>query len=340
VTPDLHQMRMPLRTGLAVLAALSLTGFAADPASARAAHGDPKRSVSPSQGFVAACFHVSGKTKAQQACDKAALRDFDKVRATEGLAPMTLPNGFARLSAAHQLLVLTNLERVDRGLRAFPGLSKRLNRLAAKGAKARTDPPFPSPFPGDFGGGNWAGVGPSTLLADYVWVYDDGPGSPNSDCLTKSSRGCWGHRHNILHRYDAPLAMGAAVAHHGNSMAAEYLGCDHADHATSARWSHYRHRLPVGLSATHLSVHASPGGSGHRRLQIWASGEAMHVTLRLTRGSPGWSISRTSCRLAAGHSCSVTVTERPTSGSVQHASLRVAGPNGNRSVRLAGRPTG
>jgi hypothetical protein len=333
-------MRMPLRIGLAVLAALSLTGFAAGPAGARAAHGDLKKSVSPSQAFVDACFHVSGKTKSQKACDKAALRDFDKVRATEGLAPMTLPRGFARLSAAPQLLVLTNLERVDRGLRAFPGLSKRLNRMAAKGAKARTDPPFPSPFPGTFGGGNWAGVGSSTLLADYVWVYDDGPGSPNSDCPTKSSRGCWGHRHNILHGYDKPLAMGAAVAHHGNSMAAEYLGGDRADRATSARWSRYRHRLPVGLSATHLTVHASPGGSGHRRLRIWASGEAMHVTLRLAPGDPGWSISRTACRLKAGHSCSVTVTERPTSGSVQHASLRVSGPNGNRSVRLAGRPTG
>jgi hypothetical protein len=34
------------------------------------------------------------------------------------------------------------------------------------------------------------------------------------------------------------------------------------------------------------------------------------------------------------------VRERPTNGSVQHASLRVTGPNGSRSVTLAGRPTG
>jgi hypothetical protein len=340
VTPDPHPMRMPLRTGLAVLTALSLTGFAAGPASAGAAHGDPKTSVSPSHKFLDACFQVSGKTKAQQACDKAALRDFGKVRATEGLAPMTLPKGFARLSAAHQLLVLTNLERVDRGLRAFPGLSKRLNGLAAKGAKAQTDPGFPSPFPGTRGGSNWADFGTSTLLADFVWMYDDGPGSPNSDCTSPSAAGCWGHRHNILHRYDKPLVMGAAVAHHGSSIAAEYIGGDRADHATSARWSHFRHRLPVGLSATHLTVPASPGGSGHRRLRIWASGEAMHVTLRLAPGGSGWSISRTSCRLKPGHSCSVTVTERPSSGSVQHASLRVTGPNGKRLVTLAGRPTG
>jgi hypothetical protein len=333
-------MRMPPRTGLAVLTALSLTGFGAGHASARAAPADPDRSVSPGQKFLDACFHVSGKTRAQQACDSAALRDFDKVRATEGLAPMTLPHGFARLSAAHQLLVVTNLERVDRKLHAFPGLSTRLDRLAVTGAKARADPRLPSPFPGTFGGSNWAGVGTSTLLADYVWMYDDGPGSPNSDCPTPSAAGCWGHRHNILHRYDTPLAMGAAVGHHGHSMASEYIGGDRADRATSARWSHYRHRLPVGLSATHLTVHASVGGSGHRRLEIWASGEAMHVTLRLVPAEPAWSISRTSCRLKAGHSCSVTVTERPTSGSVQHTSLRVTGPNGSRSVTLAGRPTG
>jgi hypothetical protein len=329
--------------GLALLTALSLTGFAAGPAGAagaRAAQGDPTKSVSPSRAFVDACFHVTGKTKAQRACDKAALRDFDKVRATEGLAPMTLPNGFATLPAARQLLVLTNIERVDRGLRTFPGLSKRLNGLAAKGAKAGTDPPFPSPFPGDFGGGNWAGVGTSALLADYVWMYDDGPDSPNGDCPKKSSPGCWGHRHNILHAYDRPLRMGAAVAQHGRSMAAEYIGGDSADHVSTARWSHTRQQFPVGVSRRHLVVRASPGGSAHRRLTIWASGEAMRVRLRLAAGKPGWSISRRSCRLKAGHSCSVTVTERPADGSVHHTSLSVTGPNGKTTVRLAGRPTG
>jgi hypothetical protein len=321
------------------MTALTLTGYAAGPASARPAHGDPRKSVSPSQKFFDACFSVSGKTKAQQACDKAALRDFDKVRATEGLAPMTLPKGFASLSAAHQLLVLTDIERVDRGLSAFRGLSKRLNGLAGKGAKANTDPGF-EPFRGTAAGSNWAGVGTSTLLADYVWMYDDGHGSPNGDCTTGSSQGCWGHRHNILHRYDKALIMGAAVAHHGASIAAEYVGGDSADHVTSARWSHYRHLLPVGLSATHLTVHASPGGSGHRRLRIWASGERMHVTLRLAPGTLGWSISRTSCRLRAGHSCWVRVTEQPAGAALPKTSLRVTGPNGTRSVTLAGRPTG
>jgi hypothetical protein len=336
--PDLHHMRRLGIAALAVLTALTLIGYAAGPASARARHGDPKKSVSPSQAFIAACSQVSGKTEAQQACDKAALRDFDRVRATEGLAPMSLPMGFAALPAARQLLVITNIERVDRGLRAFPGLSKRLNGLAAQGAKANTDPGF-DPFRGTAAGSNWAGVGTSTLMADYVWMYDDGPGSPNGDCTKESPGNCWGHRHNILHRYDKPLVMGAAVAHHGASIAAEYVGGDSADHAASARWSHYRRRLPVGLSTKHLVVHASAGGSGHRRLAIWASGEAMRVTLRLPSSAPGWSISRSSCRLKAGHSCSVTVTERPTDSAVHHSVLTVTGPNGKSTVTLAGRLT-
>jgi hypothetical protein len=342
------------RLGLVTIAAMSLAGLVGSPVQAAAsvssghtttstaarAHRDPARSVAPSQRFFNACFHVSGKAAAQRACDAAARHDFDKVRANDGLPPMTLPSGFAKLSAVHQLLVLTNLERVDRGLHPFPGLSRRLDRLARSGAKRQTDPSFPSPFPGTFGGGNWAGVGTSTLLADYVWMYDDGPNSPNGDCPSPTAAGCWGHRHNILHRYQKPLAMGAGVAHHGSSMAAEYIGGDTADHARSPRWSHFRHRLPVGLSATHLMVHAAAGGSGHRKLRIWASGTAMHVTITLSPRDAIWSVSRSSCRLKPGHSCVVTVRERPTNGSVQHASLRVTGPNGSRSVTLAGRPTG
>jgi hypothetical protein len=320
--------------------AASLVGVAAPPASALASQGDPSRSVAPSQRFLEACSQVRAKAASQRRCDAAALPDFDKVRAAEGLGPMTLPTDFPKLSAAHQLLVLADLERVDRGLAAFPGLSPRLDRLAAGGARNGTDPAFPSPFPGNFGGGNWAGAGTSTLLADYLWMYDDGLHSPNGDCRARSQSGCWGHRHNIIHSYDGPLAMGAAVAQHGASMAEEFIGADRADHATSPHWSHFRHLLPVGRSAHHLTVHASAGGSGHRTLTLWASGRSMRVRIRLATGGPTWSLSRTVCRLKAGHSCAVTVTEHPVDGAVHHASLTVTGPTGKLPVTLAGRPTG
>jgi hypothetical protein len=306
---------------------------AAKPASQR----DPAHSVAPSQRFFNACFAVASSTDSQRACERAALPDFDKVRAREGLSRMSLPRAFPSMSAAHQLLVLVNIERADRGLAVFPGLSKRLDRLAAEGARAGTDPPFPSPFPGDFAGANWAGTGTSTLLADYVWMYDDGPGSPNSDCRSAADPGCWGHRRNIIHRYDGPRQLGAAVAQHGSSMAEEYIGRDHTDHAMAPRWATLARTLTVGVSPSHPTVTATVGGSGRVRLTVWASGKAMRPHLRLRSGSPIWSLSRSSCRLRAGTSCTVTVTVRPTTRAAHHATVTVTGPHGARVVRLAER---
>lgn len=300
---------------------------------------DPRKSVPPSSRFFDACFAVTARAASQRSCETAALHDFDKVRAGEGLARMSLPTTFASMSAPHQLLVLVNIERADRGLAVFPGLSTRLDGYAEKGAKAGTDPPFPSPFPGNTGGGNWAGTGTSTLLADYVWMYDDGVGSPNADCGAKSDPGCWGHRHNIISRYDAPRELGAAVARHGGSMTQLFIGGDHTDHASAPLWSTLARKLRVGVTPTHPTLRARAGGSAHVRLTVWASGEAMHVHVALSSG-PIWSVSRSSCRLAAGSSCPVTVTVRPTARATRHATLRVSGPHGSRLVHLTERPTG
>ena len=46
-------------------------------------------------------------------------------------------------------------------------------------------------------------------------MYDDGPGGSNLDGKTGSSRGCWGHRDNILNRFgqaSCVLATGAGHA--------------------------------------------------------------------------------------------------------------------------------
>jgi hypothetical protein len=301
---------------------------------------DPARSVPPSQAFFNACFHVSSSATSQRACDRAALHDFDKVRATEGLARMSLPRSFPKLSAPHQLLVLVNIERADRGLAVFPGLSKRLDSLAAKGARAGTDPPFPAPFPGDFGGANWAGTGTSTLLADYVWMYDDGAGSPNGDCRSASDSGCWGHRHNIIHHYDGPRRMGAAVAQHGGSMAEEYIGADHTDHVLAPGWTTLAKTFTVGVSPSHSTIKAAVGGSARVRLTVWASGKAMRARVKLSSGRSIWSLSRSSCRLKAGTSCTLTVTVRPTTKATHHATITVTGPHGSRVVRLTERAAG
>jgi len=110
---------------------------------------------------------------------------------------MVLPNGWAQMSPAVQLLVLANLERGDRGLAEFAGLSPTLDAASASGASANTDPSPPAGYPFSQWGSNWAGA-LSPLESDFLWMYDDGVGGTNADCQPQNMSGCWGHRNNIL----------------------------------------------------------------------------------------------------------------------------------------------
>jgi len=141
------------------------------------------------------------------ACQLAVVWGIDQARASEGVRPLELPSNYDSLSVAAQLLVLTNLERVDRGLPGFTGLSAPLDHLANKGATANSDPNGPA---GRVWGSNWAGGEASALLADYDWMYNDGLGSPNLDCTTATPNGCWDHRLIILSNYGPHPSMGAA----------------------------------------------------------------------------------------------------------------------------------
>jgi hypothetical protein len=42
-------------------------------------------------------------------------------------------------------------------------------------------------------------------------MYDDGPGSPNTDCPQAGAPGCYGHRNNIIRSYPGGV-MGAGFA--------------------------------------------------------------------------------------------------------------------------------
>ncbi|HET8979624.1 MAG TPA: hypothetical protein VFN87_15790 [Solirubrobacteraceae bacterium] len=181
---------------------------------------DPQVNRTLSQGTLWACeTQPSGSP-----CVGEVLAAINAAHAAEGVPPMRLPAGFAQLSIPEQLLVVSNAERVDRGLIAAVGLSRNLNRSALAGAQAQRDP-VPSPFYGDSYGSNWAGGIVSALADDFLWMYDDGPGSFNIDCRSPGAAGCWGHRHNILYRYQAPLAMGAAIA--GSSATEVFVGGDY-----------------------------------------------------------------------------------------------------------------
>jgi hypothetical protein len=156
-------------------------------------------------------------------CVNSVLTAINRARSAEGVRAMRLPAGFAALSLPAQLLAIADLERSDRGLTAAIGLSRSLDQNALAAARADQDP-VPNPFYGNAYGSNWAGGIGSTLAVDFLWMYDDGPGSSNVDCRSAQSSGCWGHRQNVLYPYQPPLVMGAAVS--GTSMTEVFVGGD------------------------------------------------------------------------------------------------------------------
>jgi hypothetical protein len=164
-------------------------------------------------------------------CVTSVVSAIDRARAGEGVRPIRLPSGFPGLSVPQQLLAIADLERSDRGLTPAIGLSRSLDQSAAAGARAQQDP-APSPFYGNAYGSNWAGGIGSSLAVDFFWMYDDGRGSSNIDCRSPQSAGCWGHRHNVLYPYQAPLAMGAALV--GTSMTELFVGGDTRTHPGQA----------------------------------------------------------------------------------------------------------
>ena len=197
------------RTASVALALLALGGTPlvwASPAQAqigRSALADPATNVPRTAAMNQTC-----SLETAPACQLAVVRGIDQARAAEGVRALTLPSDYDRLSTAAQLLVLTESERVDRGLPGFTGLSAELDGLAEKGAISNADPIGPA---GQAWGSNWAGGEGSALLADYDWMYDDGLGSPNLDCTSAAASGCWDHRRNIVGDYGPHPSMGAAA---------------------------------------------------------------------------------------------------------------------------------
>ncbi|HET9077508.1 MAG TPA: CAP domain-containing protein [Acidimicrobiales bacterium] len=166
------------------------------------AQADPPASLDASIAQKDACWVPSPDVAA---CNSAALADINRARAGEGLGPLALPADFYSLGTVGQVLAVANAERTSRGLPALPE-NPALDRMAAAGAAAGADPTGPA---GYTWGSNIAWGDPTALAADFGWMYDDGPGSPNIDCRAAGDAGCWGHRRNILAPW--PGASGAGV---------------------------------------------------------------------------------------------------------------------------------
>jgi hypothetical protein len=54
-------------------------------------------------------------------------------------------------------------------------------------------------------------------------MYDDGPNSPNIDCVTASSAGCWGHRENILVPWSGGAGVGVATVNRQQQLTALFV---------------------------------------------------------------------------------------------------------------------
>jgi hypothetical protein len=175
----------------------------------------PESPTTPTPDFRSICY-TDGEDSAP--CISAGEQAIDSARQLEGLGPIQLPANYAALTPEEQLFVLTNIERVDRGLPPYVGLVDDLNLAAIVAANSSADP-VPGVMPAGTGvvawRSNWA-YDASPLHADYFWMYADGPGGTNIDCQPGAMTGCWVHRDNILWNIDPSqlagktLVMGAA----------------------------------------------------------------------------------------------------------------------------------
>jgi hypothetical protein len=306
----------------------------AGPVAAASALTDPPANRDLSEATLRAC--QSGPASA--GCQSAALADLNAARAAEGIGPMQLPSDFGSLTVPQQLLVLSNLERVDRGLVPVIGLSGPLDQDALTGAQHDADP-VPTQFNGDSFTSNWEGGYGSPFEADFEWMYDDGYGSNNEDCNSPTDSGCWGHRHDILWPLDAPAVMGAADAQgqFGASQTELFVGGDRATAAGQAdaplapTWGTIAATLPFSVSpaALHLT-----GAQGSAPLVVAASGENMNIAAVLPAGAGGWSVTPATCAVTAGSSCTFTVSAAPAAAGTA-PTLTLRGPNGDAQVALS-----
>lgn len=297
---------------------------------------DPATITAPSQQFVAACDGMGTSQAANQACDGVAIPEFNSARAKEGVKPLVLPEDFDTLSVPLQVLAITDLERVDRGLAPVPGLSSYLNSLAQQGANANDHPPF-----APLGNGrsqvtvNWAGTD-SALLAAFMWMYWDGPGSGNLSCQNANDSGCWGHRHDLMYSYESPIAMGAGVAQ--GSIAQELIGGDTADPIdVTPTWADISGTLTFGVSPVNVTLATDVGTSKHATVTAASAGGSGHLEVGFQSGSPTWSVSPTECDLPSNGTCQFVVTFAPTTAGYQPGVLTVTDGTIVKTVALSGR---
>jgi hypothetical protein len=178
---------------------------AAVAAHTRSPRRNPHHNLAPKPNYQPVCF---ARGYRDRECIKEELAAIRHARKHEHVKRprLVLPRNYSHLSIAEQTFVVTNLERVGRGLRPFRGLDPTLSNIARGSAASNTDPMLATATMRRLHiyeyGSIWASdLGP--LGADYDWMYNDGYSADgiNIACPTRGAEGCWGHRENILGTY-------------------------------------------------------------------------------------------------------------------------------------------
>ena len=315
------------------VAGAGLSGFAtAAPAEAAARHvalratlspsatADPALNVTPSPDYWGTCLQNGANS---QTCINTVVAAIDNARALEGVPPMVLPSGFAALSPAEQTFVVSNLERVDRGLQPAIGMVDSLNTLAATAAAANADPVLPSWTVGPFSANRWGSIWAgdlNALASDYDWMYNDGwgpSGSYNLDCTSATASGCWGHRHNILSSYGSEeLITGASSVQQSQwlSIAQIFVAGTGPYPAFTRSWSDF---APATATATTTSTAPDSPASGTTAVPLASDATAASLS------APTTVVSGTTHRVT-GHVVDAS-TGTPWSGAAVSLCGRVAG---------------
>src|ERR1700728_4437938 len=250
---------------------------------------NPSANISPAPGYFGPC----GSVASPNLYCPSGLTTIYGDRQVEGVSPMSLPSTWTSLTPPEQLFVLTNLERVDRGLPPIAGLAANLNAYAQAGANAGRDPSFP-PY-GSSGASTYASTGSlGTALAS--WMYQDGPGGSNSGCPPSGGAGCWAHRDIILGQYASPALMGVG---YGPSTTQLFIGGDTTD-IPYFTWAQVTPFLPVGAFPYGVNASVLPGTSQTTDMELWASGQGQDITMVVSGGGGAFKLNTTECNLPAG----------------------------------------
>lgn len=180
---------------------------------------NPARNAVASPDYNNPCWAGGAKgAAATSTCHSQELAAINHQHALEHVRAIVLPGNFWTLAPASQIFVITNLERVSRGLKPVRGVSAQMSGWATTAARHSADV---SVGAWDLSNGTqlqifgsvWAGD-LNSLDADFIWMYADGwstGGSDNVDCTSATSSGCWGHRQIMLGSYGGSSALVAGV---------------------------------------------------------------------------------------------------------------------------------